>query len=217
MLWSGPGWQSFAARPPQDTNTVLILYDASGTFGWIAELHSKLLANLLGHFPLPYQISPVESYRSGDLDDYRATFYLGTVFNNPLPNAFLDDVMASQKPLCWFKYNLLNLGTGSPHGMQFEAQFGFRFEFMDSSGFTNITYKTETLTKYPADPELGRTTLLNSSVANAPANAWQGDPSNSIPYVVRGGHFWYVADVPFSYMSEEDRYLAFADLLHAIV
>jgi uncharacterized protein YdaL len=125
--------------------------------------------------------------------------------------------MASRKPVCWFKYNLWNLSTGSPYAMQFEAQFGFRFEFMDQSGFTNINYKTETLAKYPADPEIGRTTIVNSSRARAPASAWHGDPSNAIPYVVQGSNFWYVADVPFSYMSEEDRYLAFADLLHDIV
>jgi len=35
------------------------------------------------------------------------------------------------------------------------------------------------------------------------------------PYITRGGgKFWYVGDIPFTYMSEEDRYLAFSDLLH---
>ncbi len=34
------------------------------------------------------------------------------------------------------------------------------------------------------------------------------------PYIVKAGNFWFVGDIPFSYMSEEDRYLAFADLLH---
>jgi uncharacterized protein YdaL len=34
------------------------------------------------------------------------------------------------------------------------------------------------------------------------------------PYVTQGGNFWFVGDIPFTYMSEEDRYLAFADLLH---
>jgi len=34
------------------------------------------------------------------------------------------------------------------------------------------------------------------------------------PYVIQGGNFWFVGDIPFSYMYEEDRYLAFADLLH---
>jgi uncharacterized protein YdaL len=41
--------------------------------------------------------------------------------------------------------------------------------------------------------------------------------SNSIPYVVHGSNFWYVADIPFTYISEDDRYLVFADLLHDIL
>ena len=206
-----------APMTPPDPNAVLILYDSSGEFGWIGQLHSKLLANLLGHFPLPCQIAPVEDYRRDDLNDYRATFYFGTIFNNALPAAFLDDVMASRKPVCWFKYNLWSLGSGSAYGLQFEAQYGFRFEFMDQTGFTNIDYKAETLTKYPADPELGRTTILNSSLAQPVARAWKDSPSNAVPYAVRASNFWYIADVPFSYMAEEDRYLAFSDMLHDIV
>jgi uncharacterized protein YdaL len=34
------------------------------------------------------------------------------------------------------------------------------------------------------------------------------------PYVVKGSNLWFVGDMPFSYHSEEDRYLALADLLH---
>jgi uncharacterized protein YdaL len=34
---------------------------------------------------------------------------------------------------------------------------------------------------------------------------------------VRGGNFWYVADSPFSFIGEEDRYLVFADVLHDIL
>jgi len=39
----------------------------------------------------------------------------------------------------------------------------------------------------------------------------------SIPYVVYGGNLWYVADLPFSYVSEEDRYLVLCDLLYDIL
>jgi uncharacterized protein YdaL len=36
----------------------------------------------------------------------------------------------------------------------------------------------------------------------------------SAPYVTKAANLWFVGDMPFSYHSEEDRYLAFADLLH---
>jgi uncharacterized protein YdaL len=206
-----------AAAPPNTTNTVLILHDSSGAFGWYGQLNAILLANLLGHFPLPWTNAPVESYRPGDIERYRTIFYLGTTYDNALPRAFLEEVMATRKTVCWMKYNLWHLGGTTPYAATFQSRFGFRFEFMDSGGFTNIQYKGETLVKHPADVELGRATILNTNIAQAPAVAWRDSPSNSIPYILRGSNFWYVADLPFAYMSEEDRYLAFADLLHDIV
>jgi uncharacterized protein YdaL len=37
------------------------------------------------------------------------------------------------------------------------------------------------------------------------------------PYITRSKHFWFFGDMPLSHISEEDRYLALADLLHDIV
>lgn len=206
-----------APQPPSTANTVLILHDSSGDFGWIGEINSILLGNLLGHFPLSWQKSPVETYQPGDIDRFRMVFYLGTTFDNALPQAFLDDVMATTKTVCWMKYNMWRLGDATPYGAAFQSRYGFRFEFMDSSGFTNVQYKGETFSRHPADLELGRATILNTNIAVAPATALRSSPAEAIPYVLRASNFWYVADVPFSYMSEEDRYLVFADLLHDIV
>jgi uncharacterized protein YdaL len=207
---------SGVASPPNSTNTVLILHDSSGDFGWLGELNAILLGNLLGHFPLSWQKAAVEDYRSGDIDEFRMVFYLGTTFDHALPPAFLEDVMTTSKVVCWMKYNLWQLGDATSYGAAFRSRFGFRFDFMDSSGFTNVAYKGETFWRHPADPELGRAAILNTNIAVAPALAMRHAPPEAIPYILRGSNFWYVADVPFSYMSEEDRYLVFADLLHDI-
>ena len=66
-------------------DTALVLYDAQGEWGWLGDLYSQQLANLLGHFPLDVVILPIESYTSGELDQYGVTFYLGSVYDNPLP------------------------------------------------------------------------------------------------------------------------------------
>jgi len=200
-----------------NANSVLILYDSTGQYGWIGEIHSKLLANLLGHFSCPFQIAPVEGYHAGNISQFKAAFYLGSVYNNPLPAAFLQDALAGNKPLCWFKYNLWQLDDGSTLGTQFETKFGFRFDFIDATGFNTIRYKGESFFKNPLDPDVGRSTILNPSLASAPALAIEDVTSNSIPYAVCANNFWYFADAPFSYMSEEDRYLVFADLLHDIL
>src|SRR5687767_13711776 len=83
------------------TETVLVLHDSSGPFGWIGGLHGRMLANLMGHFDLPVQVAPVEAYRAGDMGAARAVFYLGSTYDNPLPLAFKQDVAARTKPICW--------------------------------------------------------------------------------------------------------------------
>jgi len=152
------------AKPPPTSDSALILYDSTGQYGWIGEVHSRLLANLLGHFPCAYQIVPVENYHAGDLGRYKAGFYLGSSYDNPLPVAFLQDALTTTNPLCWFKYNLLQLDDGAAMGAQFETKFGFRFEFIDS-GFGAISYKGESFTKNELDPDLGRTTILDPNRA----------------------------------------------------
>ncbi|MFM2294129.1 MAG: hypothetical protein RLZZ350_542, partial [Verrucomicrobiota bacterium] len=198
------------------TGSVLILYDGAGAYGWIGGMHARHLANLLGHFDLPYVIAPVENYTAGAMNTAKATFYFGTVYDNPLPAAFQADVTTTTNTLCWFRYNLWQVANTN-----FTAKFGFQFNWLDWSGYSNIVYKGESLSKNQLDPELGYVTILNTNLASVPATAVMTDTNGavtaSIPYVTHAGNFWYVADLPFEYMSEEDRYLAFADLLHDIL
>jgi len=213
---------SQADRPPSREKpappaAALILYDSTGPYGWIGGLHARMLANLLGHFQLDYNLVPVESYDRGSIELSRATFYFGNVFNNGLPASFLQEVISTDKPVCWFRYNLWQIGRDSGFGSQFETRTGFRFEFMDSSGYEVVSYKGETFAKNQLDAELGRTTILDPNLAVEPAVACQAATSSCIPYIVHGGNFWYVADSPFAYLSEEDRYLVFADVLHDIL
>src|SRR5205823_5061741 len=130
-------------------------------YGWVGEMNARFLANLLGHFPQSYQMMPVENYIAGDALRFRAIFYLGNDYNNALPPAFLEDAMATTRPVCWVKYNLWNLATNSA----FTAQFGFRFDYMDSSGFPQIEYRGETFVKNQLDAELGRTAIVDTSRA----------------------------------------------------
>jgi len=194
---------------------VLILHDSSGSFGWIGGLHARMLANLIGHFDLRYEIAPVETYTAGRIGKAHAVFYLGTTYDSPLPEAFLRDVSKSTKPVCWLKYNLWQIAGNSSPG--FAERQGFRFDYLDQAGREGVSYRGETFSKDQSDPELGRTTILDPTVASAVAWACGVGTANCLPYIVRGGNFWYVADSPFSFISEEDRYLIFTDVLHDIL
>ena len=59
-------------------------------------------------------------------------------------------------------------------------------------------------------------TLLNvTDQARVKVDAEMLDPEGRrLPYMLHTGNLWLVADVPFAYIGEEDRYLAFCDLLH---
>jgi uncharacterized protein YdaL len=74
----------------------------------------------------------------------------------------------------------------------------------------------ESANRYACSLELNTVTITDAVKAQSYADTYSTLPNGgtTTPYVVRAGHFWFVGDLPFLYFSEEDRYLAFADLLH---
>lgn len=66
-------------------------------------------------------------------------------------------------------------------------------------------------------PSLGLVRVTDADKAVAVASARSTITGAQAPYVTRSSDLWYVGDIPLTYLSEEDRYLAFADLLHDMV
>lgn len=211
------GWAPFKASTAvgAPAESALILYDSSGETGWVGGLHAQLLANLLGHFELDHVIQPVEQYVSGQMEEHHSTFYFGTVFDNPLPHAFLVDAALTDLPLCWFNYNLWQLNSTVPGGLT--NWYGFQYNFVDTSGIEEIRYKGESFFKDLGDPDLGNTTVTDTNRVIVPAMTYDPVTTNTFPYVLQSDAFWFVADSPFSFLSEEDRYIIITDLLHDIL
>ncbi len=209
------------ATPPAGPSGILILHDSTGDWGWLGAMHARSLANLLGHFSVPCTIAPVEQYSAGQIEGYRTVFYLGVVYDNPLPATFLQDVMQTSRTICWFRYNLWQIAWNESRYPVpgFETRFGFRFAGLERPGYTRVLYRGRWFTKNAKDPELGLTEVVNRGACSVPAFAYPSDGTSGdqVPYIVQGRNLWYVADVPFSYVTEEDRYLAFADALHDIL
>src|SRR5437763_6530929 len=91
-----------AAKKPQPTptpapapTTALVLYDSSGTWGYLGELYATEVANLTGHFGT-YTAEPVSKYIAGQLAKYTAAIYVGSSYGEALPTAVLDDWLATQ-------------------------------------------------------------------------------------------------------------------------
>ncbi|MDE2606350.1 MAG: DUF2334 domain-containing protein [Burkholderiales bacterium] len=227
---------SFLAAPAQAGPRVLALYDApQGTpYDKLGFAYAIMLRNLLGHFDAQVDLQPVGSYTAGSLANYDATFYLGAIYDNPIPAAFLADAAVATKPLVWFKYNLWQLAWNSAYN--FQATRGIAFQGLrgfnappsaanPSPGFFDtVKFKGLNFVKYyafnsatgvvSADPDIGVTAVTDPTKATVPVSVANSVTGEVAPYMIRSGNFWYVADMPFSFIGPRDRYLVFADQLH---
>jgi uncharacterized protein YdaL len=225
-----------AQTPAPAGPKVLVLYDlpAGTAYDKIGHAYAIMLRNLLGHFDAQVEMLPVQQYQAGRLAAHDAAFYMGASYDHPLPPAFLADAVASTKPLVWFKYNLWQLAWDPAYN--FAAARGFNF--LDLRGlnaaptasnpapgfFDTIAYKGQQFTKYyawdsarntvAADPDIGRVSVADPAKAQVLVTATNPKSGESTPYVLRSGKFWYVADMPLSFIGPRDRYLILCDLLH---
>ena len=210
---------SMAAPCCNSDKNVLVLYDSAGQYGYLGSLYVQHLTNLLSHFDINVTKKPVENYTAGDVKGYDVTFYLGVIYGNPLSDAFKSDVMTTKKPFCWIGYNLWQLDWSPPAkytGPTFEKHFGAQFVGLDQSGWTTVVYKGKSLQKNALYPEINLTKVLDSSLATTVATCQNGTAA-AVPYILHAGPLWFVADNPFAFVGTQDRYLAFADVLHDVL
>lgn len=213
----------------------LVLYDApqGNEFTKLGQAYAIMMRNLLGHFDATVDLVPVDQYTAGKVNDYDATFYLGAYFDNQLPTAFKDDVMTTDKTVVWFKYNMWQM-TGANYNLN--QRFGFSYwgnvglnaaptpTNPEPGFYDTITYKGLPFIKYyeydqdsntvAADPDVGIIGIDRPNEATAMVMMANPKSGTEAPYVVRSGNFWYVADLPMSFIGPRDRYLVLADLLH---
>lgn len=212
----------------------LVLYDAppGQTFTKLGMAYAIMLRNLLGHFDSTVDLVPVQNYAAGQVNNYDATFYLGAYYDNSVPPSFMADVTTTAKTVVWFKYNLWQMAWDPAYN--FQGRFGFGFNGLrglnalpsaanpNPGFFDTITYKSLPFVKYytydgsavAADPDVGIVGITDAAKATTLVPMSNPQTGESAPYVVRSGNFWYVADLPFSYIGPRDRYLVLTDLLH---
>ncbi|CAJ0785070.1 DUF2334 domain-containing protein [Ralstonia pickettii] len=218
---------------------MLVLYDAppNDQYTNLGKAYAIMLYNLLAHFNTTITLLPVQNYTAGMTEQYAATFYMGSYYNNPIPAAFLSDVTTTQKTVVWFKYNLWELAWNTAY--PFTSRYGINFVGLrglnaapsasapNPGFFDTVSYKNLTMTKYyaynattgaiSADPDIGVTSVADATKATSLVTITNSVTQETAPYVMRSGNFWYFADMPFSYIGPRDRYLAMCDLLHDIL
>ncbi|WP_295798386.1 DUF2334 domain-containing protein [uncultured Microbulbifer sp.] len=221
------------------SRSILVLYDAPAgvPYAKLGYTYAIMLSNVLGHFNADITLMDVSSYAAGELDNHDASFYLGSYFDNPLPQAFLVDASNTTKPLVWFRYNIWQLAWNSAYS--FSQVFGLSFyglrgldsqpsENNPSPGFFDtVSYKDRSLIKYydynvesgviNSDPDVGWMGITDSTKSETVVNISNSVTGESIPYISRSGNFWYFADLPLSYIGPRDRYLVLCDILHDVL
>ncbi len=226
--------------------SALILYDyqPSQQYGDLGHIYAIMLRNLLGHFAgMEVDLLPVGSYEAGQIETYGATFYIGSYYDHPLPAAFLADVakvQAGQAPgatVVWFKNNLWKLAWEPSYNFTANTGLGFYglvgLNAAPSSAnptpgfYDTVLYENLEFSKYYdydpetnlifADPDIGYIGIENPEKASEAVAIANSATGQVIPYAVRAGNFWYMADIPFSFIGPRDRYLVFADILHDMV
>ncbi|MFI5909089.1 DUF2334 domain-containing protein [Dactylosporangium sp. NPDC051541] len=189
--------------PAYPATGVLVLYDTTGQYGSLGELYAVQAGNLASHFG-SWDAVPVTKYTPGSTRKYRLTIYIGSTYDEPLPDAFLADVAAGAEVL-WLGGNLWQLIRKYP-GM------GFQAATIDDAVPSGVRYRGTDLTRSASAGGLVSTTLSPGVYSKTLAEATMPDGS-SRPWAVRVGAVTYIAEVPFTYVSFDDRYLALADLL----
>ena len=196
-------------REAEPERKTLVLYDRTSKWGWLGELYGTMTGNLVSHFG-SWSARPVAEYARGDLRRFDAVVYVGSTFDEPLPAAFLDDVLSSTRPVLWLNANIWQLER---HADDFEGRYGFATHEYDRSPIHRVHYKGRTLSRWSRRTGGVMTYAeLDSSRVRTLGEAIRADGTR-FPWAVRGRNLTYIGEIPFPYTSETDRVLGFADLL----
>ncbi|NUR38487.1 MAG: DUF2334 domain-containing protein [Streptomyces sp.] len=208
--------------------STLVLYDTAGPYGQLGELYAMAAANLAGHFGT-VTAKPVQQYTAGLVESYSAVIYIGSTYYccdvpDAVPAAFYQDASTTTKPVLWMGANIWNMAN-SVGVAQFTQKYGWDpttsyYEDGGSIGtVTQVTYKNQALTrKIPAGQDGGvlRPNVLTGPGYPAVTRLAEGlDTSNghTFGWAVRSSNLTYIGEIPFAYVSENDRVIALEDLL----
>ncbi len=225
----------FAFQASAADKCIQIFYDRVPKEGEyvFGRTHALYLQNLAGHFSnIQQYIRPIETYKRGDVEKCHATFYLGTHYRTDIPSAFLVDYVKTKKQVIWAGYNIWRLDPATLKELWDVKYVGLASldpKSVDKKGHPHFykynTYKGETFVKYGEfatdDPkrfnaafEIALMEPL-SIEGDTHVVSWARHSGHlpETPYILRNKNHWYIAESPFSFITEEDRYLIVADLL----
>lgn len=196
-------------NPPKK---VLIVVEEGADVKNFAIGTGRQLATLLGHFNVATTLKGVNKYGGGEVNNFDFTFYIGWNPRNVVPSRFLEDVLATDKPVVWMNTGMIEFSKK----YNVQKKFGFAVSMLDSvDGFDLVKSNNRVFTK--GEPNTNLIDISDRRLVTVVATAYSSKKRKEIPYIVKSKHLMYIADSPFGSVTESDRYLLFADMLHDIL
>lgn len=203
--------------------STLVLYDTAGSeaAAEAAEVEAIATGNLATHFG-GVTAMPVQDYSAGLIDDFDGVVYLGSVPEQDVPMSLPIDVLDSEVPVMWAGANIDDLQAGGrvlPE--RFEKTYGWdplSYEDSGSAPITEVLYHQQTLTRDKRSGPIRVPQITAPGTVQVLASAAGPDTADEpTPWALRSGNLTYLAEVPFDYVDESDRYLVFADLFYDLL
>lgn len=208
----------------------LVLFDTSGPYADLGEYYALGMGMLASHSGTVTTL-PVGDYTAGLAGDFTAMIYTGSTYNESLPRAFLDDVLTGSVPVIWSGFNIWQLAATEADRATFQTRYGWdaASSYIDSADtVTSVLYNGRRLSRNPlntggilapriTDPAalsvLGTAQCTNASGVETECAPIAQSSGSAFPWAVSSANLTYIGEIPLSYLSESDRYLAAADIV----
>ncbi|MDO4899622.1 DUF2334 domain-containing protein [Actinomyces sp.] len=208
----------------------LVLFDSTGAYAHLGEYYALGMGMLASHSGTVTAM-PVTDYVAGLAGSFTAVIYSGSTYDEPLPQAFLDDVLTGDVPVLWSGFNIWQLTAKAEDRAAFVTRYGWDAadSYIDSTDrVTSVTYNGQSLSRNALNtggitaPHIIRAqdvTVLGTAQCTDTAGAAVDcapvaqSAGSSFPWAVKSANLTYIGEVALSYISETDRYLAAADIV----
>jgi uncharacterized protein YdaL len=145
---------------------------------------------------------------------YTAVVYVGSTYDEPLPVAFLDDTLAGATPVVWMYDNIWQLTARSA---DFTTKYGYTWRGFDFSAIATVNYRGTTLTRDTLNLGGMMDYLVTDPTKVTQVGTAVRADGTTMPWGMKSGNLTYLGEIPFSYVTANDRYLGFSDLLYDVL
>ena len=223
------GAVSFSDQEAGPAST-LVLFDTTGDYAKLGEYYALSMGTLASHSGAVTTL-PVKDYVAGLAGRFTNVVYVGSTYDEPLPRAFIDDALTGNIPVMWSGFNIWQLAKTDADRAAFTQRYGWdpATSYIDSTDrVTKISYNGASLkrnelntggiiaphiTREQDVKVLGRAECSKpDGAATACASVAQSGTS-SFPWAVSSSGLTFMGEIPLTYLGEQDRYIAAADIL----